>query len=199
MTYLFAPLILVMALTMQSENVNALETAAYQTIFQEGNIEIRHYDALMLVQTTTNEGRDRNRAFRKLFRYISGENSQAKKISMTTPVFMDAPEHSDSKMSFVLPRDIAASVPPIPNDATVQLSRSGEITLAAIRFSGRLTKNNIARNKRELLQWLNENDIAVQGPAQTAAYNSPFTLPFMRRNEVLIPVDPASSPQSPDR
>lgn len=163
-----------------------IEEADYRVLKADGRIEIRHYTDLLLVSTAMgNENHDVS-AFRKLFRYISGDNSGEQKIAMTAPVFMD-PKRSE-KMSFVLPRDYSMDTAPSPDNRTVELERWQDYTLAAIRFNGRLNQENIKEHQAKLEAWLKDKRIVIEGNAKMAGYDHPMTIPALRRNEVLIPV-----------
>ena len=201
-------------LTGGSMSAKATETAAYQTVksVPEQKIEIRKYDPVMLVETPM-AGDERNGAFRRLFAYISGENvkqsdiemtapvlmddekPESQKIPMTTPVFMDdAPKDAEEEgtqamMSFVLPSQYTMDTAPIPTDTNVKLRELKDYNVAAIRFNGTLGDTNVQKHKDILVKWLNDNNYKVTGEYKKAGYNAPFTLPWMRRNEVLIPID----------
>lgn len=167
-----------------------IEHAPYSLIQSDGNFEIRHYDQMLLVSTTMNseKGRSSNdTAFKRLFAYISGENSKGQDISMTAPVFMD--QDKATKMSFVLPEDFRIETAPAPRDPNVSLERVNDYTVAAIRFSGWLDEDTIESKKSELLAWLNEQDIKAIGQPIIAGYDPPSSIPFFRRNEVLIPIE----------
>ena len=163
-----------------------VEEADYQLVKADETIEIRHYKELVLVTTPMVDDRGGRGAFMRLFGYISGDNSGEQKIEMTAPVFMD-PNRAES-MSFVLPRTFSIDNAPLPEDANVKLERWQDYTMAAIRFSGRLSQDNIAEHKKLLENWLQEQAITVTGSAKIAGYDDPMTLPMLRRNEVLIPV-----------
>ncbi|WP_197481131.1 heme-binding protein, partial [Oleiphilus sp. HI0086] len=64
-----------------------------------------------------------------------------------------------------------------------------DYTVAAIRFSGWLDEDTIESKKSELLAWLNEQDIKAIGQPIIAGYDPPSSIPFFRRNEVLIPIE----------
>lgn len=185
-----------------------VEIAPYQVIenADEAKIEIRNYSQMILVSTPM-EGDGRNSAFRKLFGYITGDNTGSKEIAMTAPVFMDgegqgegieipmtAPVFMESEgsetpmMSFVMPADFTMENTPKPTDPDVVVSEVKDYQVAAIIFSGRLSQENIEKHRDILEQWIIDNDYVVTGAVKTAGYNAPFTLPQMRRNEVLIPV-----------
>ncbi|MFN7292591.1 MAG: SOUL family heme-binding protein, partial [Pirellula sp.] len=84
----------------------AYESAEYKVVESDGKFEVREYPDLMLVATTTKlDAQGRDGSFMKLFRYISGANESDKKISMTTPVFMENDkEESAVQMGFVMPK-----------------------------------------------------------------------------------------------
>ena len=185
-----------------------IETAKYDVLKSTDEkpvIEVRHYPSLVLVSTPmSDEGR--NGAFGRLFDYISGANAGENKIEMTAPVIMDnkqdvegvkitmtAPVFMDESaetpmMSFVLPAEYTMETAPRPTGEDVVLSEVKDYTVAAIIFSGRLSDSNIAKHKEILQDWITQEGLTVTGPVKTAGYNAPFTLPMLRRNEVLIPV-----------
>lgn len=189
-----------------------VETAPY-TVLQaadEQNIELRHYEELILVSAPMKAEKEdgRNSAFFKLFDYISGENVNSAEIPMTAPVFMDneqvgqfgteipmtAPVFMDEEaetpmMSFVLPGTFTLETAPVPKDPDVKLHALREYTAAAITFSGRLSQKNIQKHKGILENWIIDRGYKKTGDYKAAGYNAPFTLPALRRNEVLIPVE----------
>lgn len=186
-----------------------VEIAPYTVSLNDDNIEIRHYEELVLVSTAMgNEMDDNSGAFNKLFRYISGNNkgqakiemtapvlmdpdaSEGQKIAMTAPVIMDQDENADQwTMSFVLPEKYTYETAPRPKDPEVVLKRIPTLKVAAITFSGLLDKNNVQKHRNELEQWIASNNYTVKGQYKTAGYNPPWTLPNLRRNEVLIPIE----------
>jgi len=185
---------------------SGVEIAPYKVLrsAEAQNIELRNYDSMVLVSAPMDD-EGRNNAFGALFDYISGENVEADKISMTAPVFVDqdvdagvkipmtAPvfmddEGSAKRMYFVMPADMSLRETPKPINPDVRVEEVEDYNVAVIRFSGRLTEKNITKHRRILEQWILDNDLTVIGPIKSAGYNAPFTLPSLRRNEVLIPV-----------
>lgn len=185
-----------------------VETAPYTLLKSDEtlNIEIRNYEAMVLVSADMSTD-GRNSAFRKLFRYISGENQGAKEISMTAPVFMngqDAPEqgaeiamtapvlmnNQDGKamMSFVMPKDFTLENTPKPNDPTLQVTEVKNYKVATIQFSGILSRNNVTEHTQILQDWLKTQGYVAIGAPIEAGYNGPMTLPMLRRNEILIAI-----------
>ncbi|MAH85226.1 MAG: hypothetical protein CBB68_13405 [Rhodospirillaceae bacterium TMED8] len=166
-----------------------VDIAPYKVLQKDGRFEIRHYDQLVLAQTNGPK-RDGGLSytFRRLFSYISGNNNHSKEIAMTAPVLMDTEGKIIKSMAFVLPTSISFDTAPLPKDPSVKIIEVRDYTVISIKFSGFLNENNIAERKKELRVWATQRALKINGPARIAGYNPPFTLPFMRRNEVLIPI-----------
>ena len=183
-----------------------VETVPYTLLKSDETqkIEVRNYGSMVLVSTNMS-GTSGNSAFRKLFKYIGGENEGATEISMTAPVIMGdnnvtkkgteismtAPvfinESADtSLMSFVMPNDFTLETTPKPTNPDVWVSELKDYKVAAIQFSGTLSDSNVEKHTQTLTEWIAENGYtAIREPVK-AGYNGPLTLPMMRRNEVLI-------------
>jgi len=228
MKTLFTALFSILIITGCSVSAKEIKTASYTTVqsLETSKIEIRRYDPMILAETSMmNDGR--NSAFRRLFKYISGENvmqseiamtspviikeedleeagkeiamtapvlmddnqKEGQSISMTTPVVMDNTLDNKSKMSFVLPSKYTMETVPIPTNDAVTLREVKNYNVAAIRFNGTLSENNVKKHRDILTKWLNKNHYKITGDYRMAGYNAPFTLPWLRRNEVLIPID----------
>lgn len=185
-----------------------VESAPYTLLKSDDTlkIEVRNYDSMVLVSTST-AGEGDNGAFRKLFDYIGGANEGATEIAMTAPVIMDdktaakegteismtAPVFMNEKantpsMSFVMPKDFTLATTPKPTDPDVTVSELKNYKVAVIQFSWTLSDSNVKEHTNILTDWLTKNDYTIIGDPVNAAYNGPFTIPFMRRNEVLIEV-----------
>ena len=91
-------------------------------------------------------------------------------------------------MSFVLPQTFASSTAPSPIDPSVKITELNNFTVAVISFSGLLNQDTILANKALPQNWINKRGLEINGKVKAAGYNPPFTLPFLRRNEILIPV-----------
>lgn len=170
---------------------------------EQEKIEVRNYPSMILVSAPM--GKDgRNAAFGRLFDYISGANVDSKDVAMTAPVFMDegskgteipmtAPVFMDDAgtermMSFVMPADFTLEDTPVPTDPKLSVRALEDYQVAVITFNGRLSDSNIQKHRSLLEAWIANSDYVVAGPIKSAGYNAPFTLPALRRNEVLIPV-----------
>ena len=159
------------------------ETAPYKVISNSGEVEIREYPTLSLATAKMGDAdkKGANRSFGSLFGYISGQNEDSAKISMTTPVFMDG-----GQMSFVLPEGGAASGAPDPKGDEVSLTRFPGGRFAVLRFAGSRSAKAEAKAEQKLREWATANGVKLSGTAVFAYYDPPFTLPPLRRNEVLV-------------
>ena len=171
----------------------AYESAEYKVVESDGKFEVREYPDLMLVATTTKlDAQGRDGSFMKLFRYISGANESDKKISMTTPVFMENDkEESAVQMGFLMPKDIAVGGVPAPTGEGVDVRKRVGGRFAVLRFSGQLTTKSAKESEAKLRTWMATNglvadDSVESSGVETAGYDPPFTPGPLRRNEVLI-------------
>lgn len=168
---------------------NQVNEAPYTVLEKaDNNIELRYYDRLILVTTPMSDDSDRSSAFSKLFRYISGENKVTQKIAMTAPVYMDQADNTSETMSFVLPKDFTIETAPSPQDPSVKLEEITDLTVAVITFSGMLERDNINTHQAILEKWIAQEGYTKTGQIKTAGYNPPYTIPSLRRNEVLIEI-----------
>ncbi len=169
------------------------ETAEYKVVESDGNYEVREYPDLMLVATRTNiDAQGRDGSFMKLFRYISGANESAQKISMTTPVFMENGRvDSEVQMGFVMPRQIAVEGVPTPTSPDVDVRKRAGGRFAVLRFAGRLDAKLAQEAEAKLRAWMETKGFEAHASAdssgvESASYDPPFTPGPLRRNEVLI-------------
>ncbi|MEM7679409.1 MAG: heme-binding protein [Pseudomonadota bacterium] len=166
-----------------------VEIAPYTVLEKEDAFELRHYESMVLVSTDMSGLDNQNSPFGKLFNYISGKNEAAQEIPMTAPVFMDQSDTASETMAFVLPTSLSLETAPQPQDPTVQLEEITDYTVATITFSGFLKQDNIQKHKAMLEDWIERKNLKITGQVKAAGYNPPFTIPALRRNEVLIPVE----------
>ena len=167
----------------------SVKIAPYSVIVKEGTFEIRQYKYLLLASTPTPSGLENaSTPFYKLFGYISGKNDKTEKIAMTAPVFMKQTEGVTDEMSFVLPINFSLAGAPKPNDTSVKLEEINDYRVAVISFSGSLSQASIVKHQTLLRNWIANRGLSIKGEARAAGYNPPFTLPFLRRNEIIISV-----------
>ena len=163
----------------------ANEEPPYDIVHKTYIYEIRHYTDRLVAQVI-NKGD--NNAFRKLFNYISGANSNSEKIKMTVPVTQPIVDN-ELFMQFYLPSKYNKETTPIPTNSDIEITTVKEGYFAVIKYSGRSSDKNFEKHSKILKQKLLEDKISIKGFAIRAAYNSPFTLPPFRRNEAMFNVD----------
>jgi hypothetical protein len=182
----------------------ATEEAPYTVLKTDDIFELREYPSQVLAEIIVDGDLEDagNKAFRPLFRYISGDNRSRGKIAMTAPVSqeqkgekisMTAPvsqQKTQGKwaVSFMMPASYTLETLPTPNDPDIKLRQVPASRVAAVRYSGFWSEEQYLRHKEKLEKWIKENRYTVSGEPVWARYNPPFTLWFMRRNEILIPV-----------
>ena len=166
-------------------NVMANEEAQYDIVHKTDIYEIRHYSDRLVAQVI-NKGD--NNTFRKLFNYISGANNNSEKIKMTVPV-TQAIEDNELFMQFYLPSKYNKETTPIPTNSEIEVVTIEEGHFAVIKYSGRSSDKNFEKYSTILKQKLLEDKISIKGNAIRATYNSPFTLPMLRRNEAMFEVN----------
>ena len=163
----------------------ANEEAKYDVVKSNEIYEIRKYSDRLAVQAlNTNE----NNSFRKLFNYISGDNETNEEIKMTIPV-TQMENKGNMTMQFYLPSKYNKDNVPIPSSSDVEIVIIEEGYYAVIRYSGRASNKNFIKHKEILKNELKKDNISISGSAIKASYNSPFTLPMLKRNEAMFKVN----------
>ena len=176
-------LVLILILTLGSHTM-AYEEANYETISENKNYEIRKYFDRLVIETDSIEGE----GFRKLFNYISGNNEEKKEIKMTVPVTQEN-KNGNMKMQFYLPSKFNKDNVPKPSNPEIKILNVEGGYYAVIKYSGRYSDENFIKNKNILEKELKKDNIVILSPPIRASYNSPFTLPMLKRNEVMFRID----------
>jgi len=112
----------------------------------------------------------------------------AEKISMTAPVNVEQ-YGAGWKVNFVMPSQYTLETLPKPNNPLVKIKPIPAKKFAVIQFSGLVDEEKVAKKVTDLEQWISTKQLKVLGNAELAIYNPPWTLPFLRRNEVMIEVE----------
>ena len=185
----------------------AIEIPEYRVLEQDGSFELRAYSSYLIAETEVEAGfmNAGNIAFGRLFRYISGANTAQTEIAMTAPVeqssqgekiAMTAPVEQSKgegvyRVGFIVPRKYDRDTVPKPTDPRVSIREVPARTVAVWRYSGRWTEENLREHEQDLRRALQSRSLnAVAGDsAIIARYDAPFMPWFMRRNEVLIPLE----------
>lgn len=181
------------------------EEAAHKILLEQDDIQVRLYEKSLVAQTTVNGNykQTSNEGFKRLAGYIFGDNTTKEKIEMTTPVIeksnsekiaMTVPVYQEQEqdswsMTFVLPSKYTIETIPDPIDNNIKIIEIAEKKVASIRYSGFITSDKIQDKTAELQQWLVSNNYVSISKPYSAAYDPPWTIPFLRRNEVHIEIE----------
>ena len=161
------------------------ETQRYDVILTDEDFEIRFYHESLKAKVVSQ--RNANGNFYKLFQYISGNNSKGEKIAMTTPVYMNNNNNSNT-MEFVMPSSYKLESISKPNDDNVVLYESEAKHFACVRYGGYSNSSKFESNSKKLIEKLSELNIKTVGDLFYVSYNSPYKV-FNRRNEVMIEIE----------
>lgn len=186
--------------------IRTVEEASYEVLSQDGQIEIREYEKLVIVETNVEADYEEagNIAFKRLFGYISGENVSQNKIAMTAPVIaredkltpgekldMTTPVLAERQVkgwryAFVLPASFTIESAPVPSNPRVTLSVMPKKKVAVNRYSGSWSEEAMCQKTEELVDWIQANGLEPASKSRSARYDPPWTISFLRRNEVMI-------------
>jgi len=179
------------------------EQQPYEVLERHDGFEVRRYPSHVLAQVeTVGSFEDAgNRAFRALFRYITGNNQSQRVVNMTAPVVqqparseevpMTAPvvqtEMSKGRhvVAFVMPASMTLETVPLPVDPDIQVRAVPERIAAARRYSGRWTQSSYQRNLDTLVAAVVAEGYVPVGAPWFARYDPPFKPWLLRRNEVI--------------
>ncbi|HEY8595084.1 MAG TPA: heme-binding protein [Devosiaceae bacterium] len=180
--------------------MSKIEEPEYEIVASDGPFEIRNYRSMIVAETEVRGERSSaiNEGFRLIAGYIFGNNRTRGKIAMTAPVQQQmtavAPEQPRQSrdgtwaVRFVMPKSWTMATLPPPNDPRVRLSQVPAQKWLAIRFSGFASSRSIGAKERALRAYARAKGIETTGEPILAFYNPPWTLPFLRRNEILVAV-----------
>lgn len=181
-----------------------VEQAKYTVVRSDDAVELRDYAPSIVAETTVTGQREEaiQTGFRTLADYIFGNNSSGTKLAMTAPVTqqsgekiaMTAPVMQQAAgaswtVHFVMPASYPMDTLPKPKNQAVTLKEIPERRFAVQRFSGTSSHENLEQHRQALQAWIAAQELHAVAPPVYAFYNPPWTLPFLRRNEVLIQVE----------
>ena len=185
----------------------AVEEPKYTVLEKTPPFELRSYSPMILAEVQVEGDLDEasSQGFRLIAAYIFGQNQVSEKISMTAPVVveeqavkgasiaMTAPVSIESNagkwtVSFVMPAEYSMESLPKPLNSKVKLRQIPAVKRAVIGFSGFYNENKVAERTVELEEWMKTKNLQAASIPKFARYNPPWTLPFMRRNEIMIDV-----------
>ena len=187
------------------KSATAIEKAKYTVLEKEDSFELRQYEAQIVAETYVEGNLEDagNAGFRRLYAYISGDNKKKESISMTAPVgqeaasekiAMTAPVSQEKKdnrwrITFLMPAEYSLEMLPEPIDERVRLAEKPGRLMAAVKYSGTWSEKGYEKNKALLEDFIRRRGLTKAGEAVWARYDPPFMPWFLRRNEVLIPVE----------
>jgi hypothetical protein len=179
-------LVIFLVTSVMTTQAIAIEEPVYQVekAWETEQIEIRVYVPRVMAVTEMTE--DSNGGFRVLAGYIFGGNAEEQEIAMTAPVQQSM--EGDREMAFMMPAEYALEDLPEPEDQRVSFREAPAYTAAVIQFSGWASAEKADENWQQLRRFLIAEGIDITGEPTLNQYNPPWTLPFMRRNEIMVPV-----------
>mmetsp|Transcript_7999 Transcript_7999/g.8765 ORF Transcript_7999/g.8765 Transcript_7999/m.8765 type:complete len:406 (-) Transcript_7999:3376-4593(-) len=181
-----------------------LETPSYEVLKKTDEFEIRQY-ARYSVVTTRYTSDDSSTvsyldgsnipvdsfagatSFQRLAGYLFGENSlngKPQSLKMTMPVIMD-----NQSMSFILPNGLDSTNAPIPDSEQIDFNDVANEIVAVREFTGLVTEGEVKRQKARLEEYLLAEGIVYDSQSfKVLQYNPPYTVPWIRRNEIICKV-----------
>jgi len=179
----------------------------YEVLKNDGAFEVRRYGPMVIAETFLNEesySTASGKGFNRLAGYIFGKNRSKTSISMTAPVLQERssqkismtapvlqqPDKGGWRMAFVLPEGFTLESAPEPLDPEVKLRELPASTVAVVTFSGLHSAANLEKYGRQLQTWLKKQGYRTISEPKLASYDPPWTIPFLRRNEVQIMIAP---------
>ena len=200
--------LLFFSLIFYSSYLMATEEPEFILILKNENFEIRQYNSKILAQVTVIGGFDdaTSKGFKILADYIFGNNLSLegnKKIDMTAPVVLEpiseviemtAPVLAEGVnkewiVSFVMPKEYSIDTLPKPNNKDIRISSLPAERYAVVVFSGLVRESTYSKQIKLLNSFITNENLITVGQVQIARYNPPWTLPFFRRNELMIRIN----------
>ena len=195
----------------------AIEEPRYEVLVSDGPFEIRRYAPMLVAETFVDGDMDAasNKGFRLIADFIFGNNQlpgsdqkskiamtapvtvepQSSKIAMTAPVTIE-PQSADTSLEsaqrwrihFVMPSSYTLENIPKPKNDAVRLREIPAKYFAVHKYSWLNTQQRVEQKTQEILQWAKQRSLQVLGAPQLARYDPPWTLPMLKRNEIMVEV-----------
>jgi hypothetical protein len=181
--------------------LSRVEQPDYKVEKKDGPIEIRSYGPMIAAEAVV-EGERKpaiSEGFRLIAGYIFGKNKPEEKIAMTAPVeqqksqkiAMTAPVEQQAHdnawtVRFIMPKSWTMQTLPVPSDPRVKLEPLPARRFLVITFSGLARDDMLKEKTAELKQYAAAHHLTTAGEPVLAFYNPPWTLPMLRRNEIML-------------
>lgn len=175
-----------------------LETPEYSVIVKDGPFEVRTYSAYLVAEVSVSGERSTaaNQGFEILAGYIFGANrsrqdqARSENIAMTSPVLQIPATSEQWKVQFMMPGRFSLETLPIARDERIRFFSTRPQKVLALRFSGDWSEANLKKHRSLLAQYARDHEMDSPGEPFYAFYNAPFVPPGLRRNEVMLKLDP---------
>ena len=194
-----------------ASTVMATEEPRFSIIEKSEPFELRSYAPQLIAEVKVEGDLDTasSQGFRLIAAFIFGQNQVSEKISMTAPVAIETAQSTKIAMtvpvgieaskdsakgvsqwvfSFVMPSEYTMATLPKPLNPLVSIRELPAQRRAAITFSGFYNEAKVLEKTNALEAWIKSKQWQPIGNPQFARYNPPWSIPFMRRNEILITV-----------
>jgi len=194
-----------------ASTVMATEEPKFSIIEKSEPFELRTYAPQLVAEVKVEGDLDTasSQGFRLIAAFIFGQNQVSEKISMTAPVAIETAQSTKIAMtvpvgieaskdsakgvnqwvfSFVMPSEYTMATLPKPLNPLVSIRELPAQKRAAITFSGFYNEAKVLEKTKALEEWIKSKQWQAIGNPQFARYNPPWSIPFMRRNEILITV-----------
>jgi hypothetical protein len=183
--------------------VSDVEQAKYEVLESYGDFEVRDYAPMIVAEVEVSGERKEaiNQGFRIIADYIFGNNAPSQKVAMTAPVIQQSAEKiamtapviqqgvgNQWKVRFVMPANYTMDTLPKPNNDAVKLEKVPGKRFAIIRFSGMAGEESLKEKTNALNAFITQKDLKAISQPTYAFFNPPWTLPFLRRNEVMVEI-----------
>jgi hypothetical protein len=168
-------------------------------------LEVRTYPPRVEARTHMMTGdfdRSLMDGFKRLASYIFGDNrargelagarvrdGHRSKLAMTTPVTVSS-ERGEHVVAFTMPPGRALASLPEPTDDRIELVEVPEQRVAVMRFHGAYNRDRVEAAKAELMRRLAQSELVPLGEPRLAAFDPPWVLPLLRRNELWVEIAP---------
>lgn len=171
---------------MGDEKRHGAKTLSYSVVKKFDAFEIRKYAAFLIVSVETNKMAG-SEGFRSLFNYISGENRDRKEIPMTAPV-LNRMSLEESSMAFVMPQGFSKDNIPKPMHDELKIKEMPPGYYAVLSFKGFNNQSKIEKMIKALEEAIEKENLERESDFYLARYDPPFTLPPLRKNEILVKI-----------
>ena len=167
------------------------EEPKFEILKKYKKFEVRKYTDTIQARVSTdgmNYG-ESARPFRRIAGYIFGGNERQQSIAMTAPVHMWE-SGEESLMAFTMPAEHKIKDLPKPNDSGIELLHVEGEVVAVLQFSGLSRPSKTSKLQKKLRKLVETEGLVPTSEAKLAVYDNPMsTLPFMRRNEIHLPIE----------